>query len=69
MTENTDGVLTVNGHAYKDDAKKSKNSNFALLSTIRFTKPFNEPIEYARYVASLANKISGGSVLVKRLGD
>lgn len=69
VTENTDGVLTVNGHAYKDEAKKSKNSNFALLSTIRFTEPFNEPIEYARYVASLANKISGGSVLVQRLGD
>ncbi|MEG0359367.1 MAG: FAD-dependent oxidoreductase, partial [Anaerorhabdus sp.] len=44
-------------------------SNFALLCTIRFTEPFNEPIEYARYVASLANKISGGSVLVQRLGD
>ncbi len=69
VTENTDGVLTVNGHAYKDEDKKSKNSNFALLSTIRFTEPFNEPIEYARYVASLANKISGGSVLVQRLGD
>ncbi len=69
VTENTDGVLTVNGHAYKDEAKKSQNSNFALLSTIRFTEPFDEPIEYARYVASLANKISGGSVLVQRLGD
>lgn len=69
VTENTDGVLTVNGHAYKEASKKSENSNFALLSTIRFTEPFNEPIEYARYVASLANKISGGSVLVQRLGD
>ena len=37
--------------------------------TTKFTEPFNEPIEYARYVASLANKISGGSVLVQRLGD
>ncbi len=69
VTENTDGVLTVNGHAYKDEIKKSDNSNFALLCTIKFTEPFNEPIEYARYVASLANKISGGSVLVQRLGD
>lgn len=69
VTENTDGVLTVNGHAYKEESRKSTNSNFALLSTIRFTEPFNEPIEYARYVASLANKISGGSVLVQRLGD
>lgn len=69
VTENTDGVLTVNGHSYKAEDKKSTNSNFALLSTVRFTEPFNEPIEYARDVASLANKISGGSVLVQRLGD
>ncbi|MCI5773023.1 MAG: FAD-dependent oxidoreductase [Erysipelotrichaceae bacterium] len=69
VTENTDGVLTVNGHSFKDEHKKSPNSNFALLSTTRFTEPFNEPIEYARFVASLANKISGGSVLVQRLGD
>jgi len=69
VTENTDGVLTVNGHSYKDEAKKSSNSNFALLSTVRFTEPFNEPIEYARDVAALANKISGGTVLVQRLGD
>ena len=69
VMENTDGVLTVNGHAYKDSAKKTENSNFALLSTIKFTQPFDNPIEYARYVASLANLISGGSVLVQRLGD
>ena len=69
VTENTDGVLSVNGHSYKGETKKTENSNFALLATIRFTEPFNEPIEYARSVASLANKISGGSVLIQRLGD
>lgn len=69
VTENTDGVLTVNGHSYRDAARKTENSNFALLSTIRFTEPFKDPIEYARHVASLANLISGGSVLVQRLGD
>ena len=69
VTENTDGILTVNGHAYRSEEKKSENSNFALLSTIRFTQPFNSPIDYARHVASLANLISGGSVLVQRLGD
>ncbi len=69
VTENTDGVLTVNGHSYRDECRKTTNSNFALLSTIRFTEPFREPIEYARHVASLANLISGGSVLVQRLGD
>lgn len=69
VIENTNGVLTVNGHAYKGEEKKTKNSNFALLTTTKFTQPFNEPIEYAKYVASLANKISGGSVLVQRFGD
>ncbi|MBC8535165.1 NAD(P)/FAD-dependent oxidoreductase [Feifania hominis] len=69
VTENTDGVLTVNGHAYKSAERKTENSNFALLSTTRFTEPFREPINYARYVASLSNLISGGSVLVQRLGD
>ena len=69
VMENTDGVLTVNGHAYKGSDKKTQNSNFALLSTIHFTQPFKDPIEYARYVASLANLISGDSVLVQRLGD
>ena len=69
VTENTDGVLTVNGHAYKAEEKKTKNTNFAILSTTRFTEPFNQPIEYARYTAGLANMISGGSVIVQRLGD
>lgn len=69
VTENTNGVLSVNGHSYRDEKRKTQNSNFALLSTIKFTQPFREPIEYARHVAGLANLISGGSVLVQRLGD
>ncbi|MFA9381844.1 MAG: NAD(P)/FAD-dependent oxidoreductase [Acetanaerobacterium sp.] len=69
VTENTDGVLTVNGHSFREEERKTANSNFALLTTIRFTQPFQHPIEYARHVASLANLISGGSILVQRLGD
>jgi len=69
VMENTDGVMTVNGHSYRGADKKTENSNFALLSTTHFTQPFKKPIDYARYVASLANLISGGSVLVQRLGD
>lgn len=69
VTENTDGVLTVNGHSYRDSAKKTQNSNFALLTTTKFTEPFKEPIEYARFIASLANKISGSGVLIQRFGD
>ena len=69
VTENSDGVLTVNGHSYREEHMKSSNSNFALLSTTIFTEPFKEPIEYARSIAALANKISGNSVLVQRYGD
>lgn len=69
VTENTGGVLTVNGHSFREEERKTENSNFALLSTIRFTQPFKEPIEYARHVAKLANLISGNSILVQRLGD
>ena len=69
VIENTDDILTVNGHAFKEEERKTANSNFALLSTIRFTTPFDEPIEYAKMIASLGNRISGGSVLVQRFGD
>ena len=69
VTENTGGILTVNGHAYKSLSRKSENSNFALLSTLRFTQPFSEPIRYAKNIATLANQLSGGGVLVQRLGD
>lgn len=69
VTENTGGIITVNGHAYKDEKRKTENSNFALLSTTEFTQPFKQPIEYAKYTASLANLISGNSILVQRFGD
>lgn len=69
VNENTDGIITVNGHAYSSPERKTNSTNFALLSTINFTQPFNQPIEYARDIAALANKISGGSVIVQTLGD
>lgn len=69
VAENTDGVITVNGHSYREEERKTKNSNFALLSTQKFTTPFEEPIEYARHVAQLANILSGDSILVQRFGD
>lgn len=69
VNENTDGIITVNGHAYNGADKKTNSTNFALLSTINFTEPFKEPIEYAKHVAKLANMISGGTVIVQTLGD
>ncbi|MFC2067122.1 NAD(P)/FAD-dependent oxidoreductase [Chloroflexota bacterium] len=61
-----DPVITVNGHSYADH--KSSNTNFALLVSTNFTEPFREPIAYGKYIARLANILSGG-VLVQRLGD
>lgn len=69
VNENTDGIITVNGHAYESEDRKTKNTNFALLSSTNFTEPFNEPIKYAKYIAGLANMVSGGSVIVQTLGD
>ncbi|HEX77871.1 MAG TPA: NAD(P)/FAD-dependent oxidoreductase [Dehalococcoidia bacterium] len=61
-----DPVITVNGHSYAD--RKTSNTNFALLVSTTFTEPFREPIAYGKYLARLANLLSGG-VLVQRLGD
>jgi uncharacterized FAD-dependent dehydrogenase len=65
-TGGSDPVITVNGHSYADH--KSNNTNFALLVSTTFTEPFKEPIAYGKYLARLANLLSGG-VLVQRLGD
>ncbi|MGD9394407.1 MAG: NAD(P)/FAD-dependent oxidoreductase [Dehalococcoidia bacterium] len=65
-TGGLDPVITVNGHSYAE--RKTENTNFALLVSTAFTKPFNQPIAYGRYLARLANILSGG-VLLQRLGD
>lgn len=66
VTEENDGIITVNGHSYAN--KKSDNTNFAILVSSAFTKPFDDPIAYGRYVARLANLLGGGPI-VQRLGD
>ena len=66
VLEQGDGVMSVNGHSYA--RKKTENTNFALLVSTSFTEPFREPITYGRYLATLANLLSGG-VIVQRLGD
>ena len=68
VTENTDGIITVNGHSYEDPALRSDNTNFALLVSNRFTQPFKEPYRYGKHIASLSNMLGGG-VMVQRLGD
>ena len=68
VTENVDGIQTVNGHSYSDENLRSENTNFALLVSNRFTEPFNQPYKYGKHIASLSNMLGGG-VLVQRYGD
>lgn len=66
VTEEVDGIITVNGHSYAHT--KTDNSNFALLVSSSFTEPFDDPIGYGKYIAKLANLLGRG-VIVQRLGD
>lgn len=66
VQENYNGIATVNGHSYANI--KTKNTNFALLVSERFTEPFKEPIAYGQHIARLANMLGGG-ILVQRFGD
>lgn len=66
VIEELDGLVTVNGHSYA--GKRSDNTNFALLVSSSFTKPFDDPIRYGRDIAGLANMLGHG-VIVQRLGD
>jgi uncharacterized FAD-dependent dehydrogenase len=68
VAENVEGINTVNGHSYSDPKLRSANTNFALLVSNRFTKPFDQPYRYGKHIASLSNMLAGG-VLVQRFGD
>ncbi len=68
VTENVDGIQTVNGHSYSSEDMRSENTNFALLVSNKFTQPFREPYRYGKHIASLSNMLAGG-VLVQRFGD
>lgn len=61
-------ILTVNGHSNRENDRKTGNTNFAILVSTKFTKPFNDPIGYGSHIARLANMLGGG-ILVQRLGD
>ncbi|MBN1139819.1 MAG: FAD-dependent oxidoreductase, partial [Anaerolineae bacterium] len=66
VTEWVGDVMTVNGHSYANI--KTDNTNFAVLVSKNFTEPFKEPTAYGKYIARLANLLSGG-IMVQRLGD
>lgn len=67
--ENNKGIITANGHSFADPNKKTDNCNFAILSSIHFTDPFDQPTEYAANISKMANMIGDGNVIVQRFGD
>jgi len=66
--EEADGLITCNGHSYSDDAKKTANTNFALLVSTKFTHPFNDPYGYGKAVAQQCN-VLGKGIIIQRLKD
>ena len=69
VVENHEGIMVCNGHSFHDEKLGSKNTNFALLVSHEFDDPFNDPNEYAHAISHLANKLSGGGVIVQKYGD
>lgn len=67
--ENNRGIITANGHAYVEKDKKTDNCNFAILSSMQFTEPFNQPTEYCEHISRLGNMLGAGNVIVQRFGD
>ena len=68
VNENTNGIITVNGHSYEGDEKKTENTNFALLVSKHFSEPFKDSNGYGESIARLSNMLGGG-VIVQRFGD
>lgn len=68
VTENTNGIVTVNGHSYEDPSKHTNNTNFALLVSKHFSEPFKDSNGYGESIARLSNMLGGG-VIVQRFGD
>ncbi|MBQ9815522.1 MAG: FAD-dependent oxidoreductase [Lachnospiraceae bacterium] len=68
VNENTNGIVTVNGHSYEDPSLHTQNTNFALLVSKHFTEPFDDSTAYAENIAKLSNMLGGG-VIVQRFGD
>ena len=68
VAENTNGIVTVNGHSYDSPELHTNNTNFALLVSNSFTEPFDDSNEYGESIAKLSNMLGGG-VLLQRFGD
>ena len=68
VNENTNGIVTVNGHSFEDPSQRTENTNFALLVSKHFTEPFKDSNGYGEGIARLSNMLGGG-VIVQRFGD
>ena len=68
VNENTNGIVTVNGHSYEDPERQTGNTNFALLVAKHFSEPFKDSNGYGESIARLSNMLGGG-VIVQRFGD
>ena len=68
VNENTNGIVTANGHSYEDPEKQTENTNFALLVAKHFSEPFKDSNGYGESIARLSNMLGGG-VIVQRFGD
>ncbi len=68
VNENTNGIITVNGHSYEDPELQTENTNFALLVSKHFSEPFHDSNGYGESIARLSNMLGGG-VMVQRFGD
>ena len=68
VNENTNGIVTVNGHSYEDAEKQTENTNFALLVSKHFSEPYKDSNGYGESIARLSNMLGGG-VIVQRFGD
>lgn len=68
VNENTNGIVTVNGHSYEDPEKQTNMTNFALLVSKHFSVPFKDSNGYGESIARLSNMLGGG-VIVQRFGD
>ncbi len=68
VNENTNGIVTVNGHSFEDESRKTENTNFALLVAKHFSEPFKDSNGYGESIARLSNMLGGG-VILQRFGD
>ncbi len=68
VSENTNGIVTVNGHSFEDPSRHTENTNFALLVSKHFSEPFKDSNGYGESIARLSNMLGGG-VIVQRFGD